>query len=58
MLGVERGEQPCIHTHTPCGCSQLGEPDQLGVEFNARILEGIVRHVTPVVDEEAAPLPA
>lgn len=30
-------------------------PNQLGVEFNARILEAIVRDIMPVVDAEVAP---
>jgi alkanesulfonate monooxygenase SsuD/methylene tetrahydromethanopterin reductase-like flavin-dependent oxidoreductase (luciferase family) len=30
-------------------------PNQLGVEFNTRILEAIMKHVMPVVDAEAAP---
>lgn len=30
-------------------------PNQLGVEFNARVLEAIVRDVMPVVDAEVAP---
>lgn len=30
-------------------------PNQLGVEFNARILEAIVRHVMPVVDAKVVP---
>ncbi|QYH36799.1 LLM class flavin-dependent oxidoreductase [Salinibacterium sp. M195] len=30
-------------------------PNQLGVEFNTRILEALVKHVMPVVDAESAP---
>ena len=30
-------------------------PNQLGVEFNARILEAIVRDVMPVVDAQVVP---
>ena len=30
-------------------------PNQLGVEFNARILEAIVRDIMPVVDAEVVP---
>jgi alkanesulfonate monooxygenase SsuD/methylene tetrahydromethanopterin reductase-like flavin-dependent oxidoreductase (luciferase family) len=30
-------------------------PNQLGVEFNARIFEAIVKHVMPVVDAEVVP---
>jgi alkanesulfonate monooxygenase SsuD/methylene tetrahydromethanopterin reductase-like flavin-dependent oxidoreductase (luciferase family) len=30
-------------------------PNQLGVEFNTRLLEAIVQHVMPVVDAQAAP---